>query len=231
MASWDADALSELRAAVFRGDGAAALGVLRNRPLAPVLQFAGDALARALAEGERDAEPLARKCREALESRAAPGDAVLARKLARALGDAPHDGTEIVPVDLGALAYAMEEGDPLTILDLRTGDLLTEDELDEVNELEEPQELGEPEVLDEDHDRVFKAVHRNASPAYDDMHDFAEARPNTPAPMQDVRAYEDALAGTDLEFAWRLFHEERQRGRARQWLAENGLEPGPKPVL
>ncbi|MCP2335081.1 hypothetical protein [Actinomadura rupiterrae] len=226
MASWDADALSELRAAVFRWDGAAGFDVLRNRPAAPVLQFAGDALACAVQAGCADAEPLARKCLDALDAREAPGDAVLARTLRRALENENDPGSDArpVPVDLGALAYAMEEGDAITILDLRTGDLLAEEDLHEAEDLHEPNETQE--AADD-----LKVVYRDPAPAYDDMHDFAEARPDTPAPMQDVRAYEDALAGTELEFAWQLFHEERQRGRARQWLADNGLEPDPRAFL
>ncbi|MEV5574903.1 hypothetical protein AB0L06_33115 [Spirillospora sp. NPDC052269] len=222
MASWDADALVELRAAAFRRDGAAAVGMLKNRPLEPVLQFAGDLLSAALHEGSAEAESLARACLDALQARDAPGDALLAATLDTALqvnaepqSDArPLDGAQGVPVDLGALAYALADGDPVTILDLRTGDLLAEDELDGTHDT-----------------RDLVALYRDISSAQDDMHAFAESAPNTPAPMQSVRAYTDALTGTHLEFAWELFHEERQRGRARQWLADNGLRAVHRPFL
>ncbi|RFU39845.1 hypothetical protein DZF91_20230 [Actinomadura logoneensis] len=240
MASWDADALVELRAAAFRRDGAAGFAVLRNRPLAPVLQFAGDLLADALnqadAGGGRDAsgglrrddvEALARKCLEALEGRDAAGDDLLADTLRDALGAPPRAHPplrEPVPVDLGALAYALAEGGPVTFLDLRTGDLLDEDELHDLHEHAE-----------QDHGRRLQAVYAEAAEAAasadDDMHDFADIEPNTPAPMRDVHAYKEVLAGTRLEFAWSLFREERQRGRARRWLADHGLEPAPRRFL
>lgn len=234
VASWDADALVELRAAAFRRDGAAGFAVLRNRPLAPVLQFAGDLLADALHEGEADAEPLVRTCLDALDGRDAPGDALLAETLRQALHNPPEgthdavrpvpadavqpvpdDGVPSVPVDLGALAYALAEGDAVTILDLHTGDLLAEDELSE---------QATP------HERLV-ALYRDSASAHNDMHDFAETEPNTPAPMRDAHAYTEALEGTRLELAWSLFREERQRGRARQWLADNGLRLAPRPFL
>ncbi|RMI40054.1 hypothetical protein EBO15_27850 [Actinomadura harenae] len=226
MASWDADALVGLRAADFRGDGAAAFGVLRNRPLGPVLQLAGDLLADAVREGRAEAAPLARACLDALKARDAAGDALLAATLQEALNGHPHgdghrhgdghpqDDARPVPVDLGALAYALADGDPITILDLHTGDLLAEDEATAMD--------GTGHLV---------ALYRDTASAHHDMHAFADSEPNTPAPMQTVRAYTDALAGTKLESAWDLFREERQRGRARQWLADHGLRPVPRRFL
>ncbi|WP_026415806.1 hypothetical protein [Actinomadura oligospora] len=227
MAIWDADALAELRAAAFRGDGAAAFGMLRNRPVEPVLQFAGDLLTAALREGRTEAEPLARRCLDALDARDAPGDALLAATLRQALdarsADAsqPDGDAQPVPVDLGALAYALADGDPITILDLRTGDLLAEDDL-------EPEPDATHSTPDP-HDLI--ALYRDMASAHDDMLAFAETSANTPAPMQTVHTYTDALAGTHLEFAWELFREERQRGRARQWLADHNLRAVHRPFL
>ncbi|MEV4256882.1 hypothetical protein AB0J52_27280 [Spirillospora sp. NPDC049652] len=250
MASWDADALVELRAAAFRRDGAAGFAVLRNRPLAPVLQFAGDLLADALREARthpgqnplgaqrEDVEALARKCVEALEGRDAVGDALLAETLREALDDPsggparhPRDAVQAVPVDLGALAYALAEGDAVTILDLCTGDLLAEDELDDLHSDDIHSDDIHSDDIHSDGDRRLKALYRDTASAHDDMHVFAESEPDTPAPMRDVHAYTEALAGTRLEFAWSLFREERQRGRARQWLADNGLEAAPRRLL
>ncbi|MFA1548477.1 hypothetical protein [Actinomadura chokoriensis] len=124
MTEWDEGALARLRAAAHTGDGDA--GVLRGRPLKPVLQYAGDVLLTALANGEAIAE-LARDCMNDLLERGLPGDAELAAELAAALGACPAEPLEPLPVDLGAVAAAMDEGDH--ILDLERGDVLTGDEL------------------------------------------------------------------------------------------------------
>ncbi|GAA2144392.1 hypothetical protein [Actinomadura napierensis] len=129
MTGWDEDALAGLRAAVARGDARAGLAALAGRPLGPVLQYAGDVLAAAVAEGLAGAEAAARKCLAELEERGLPGDAELAAELAAALDGRPS-GLDALPVDLGAVAQALEAGpaDGLWLLDLERGDVLPPDE-------------------------------------------------------------------------------------------------------
>ncbi|NKZ06954.1 hypothetical protein [Actinomadura latina] len=124
MTEWDEEALARLRAAAHTGDGDA--GVLRGRPLEPVLQYAGDVLVAALAKGRTDAE-LARECLNELHERDLPGDAELAAELAAALGTRPAEPLVPLPVDLGAVAAAMDDGDQ--VLDLARGDVLPADDL------------------------------------------------------------------------------------------------------
>lgn len=121
---WDEDALASLRAAVHRGDGAGGFGVLRERPLEPVLQYAGDVLVAALGERVAGAEALARECVEQLDRRDLPGDAELADEVRAALGDRARLAG--LPVDLGAVAAAMDGG--LHVLDVERGDVLPVDE-------------------------------------------------------------------------------------------------------
>ncbi|TYB48091.1 hypothetical protein [Actinomadura chibensis] len=131
MTEWDGESLARLRAAAHRGDGRDGLGALRGRPLAPVLQYAGDVLAFALAEHEPepDAEPLARACLDALEGRGLPGDPELAADLAAALGRRPAPPLVPLPADLGAVAAALDDGGSL--LDLERGDVVPADEADD----------------------------------------------------------------------------------------------------
>lgn len=133
MTEWDEEALARLRAAAHTGDGDA--GVLRGRPLRPVLQYAGDVLIAALAEGGADAR-LARECLAELRERDSPGDAELAAELAAALGERPAGPLAPLPVDLGAVAAAMDGGDQ--VLDLARGDVLHSDDLPPAGEAGEP---------------------------------------------------------------------------------------------
>ena len=124
---WGGEALARLRAAAHTGSGDA--GVLRGRPLKPVLQYAGDVLLAALAKGEADPE-LARECRDDLLERGLPGDAELAAELAAALGARPAEPLEPLPVDLGAVAAAMDDGGH--VVDLERGDVLPACEAEDV---------------------------------------------------------------------------------------------------
>ncbi|QKW38884.1 hypothetical protein HUT06_36690 [Actinomadura sp. NAK00032] len=119
---WDAEALARLRAAAHRGDGDT--GVLRGRPLEPVLQYAGDVLLAALARNGADEAP-ARACVDGLKARGLPGDAELAAALTAAL-DGSGDPLDPLPVDLGAVAAALDDGGH--VLDLERGDVLPGDE-------------------------------------------------------------------------------------------------------
>lgn len=122
---WGEEALARLRAAAHRGVGDAE--VLRGRPLVSVLQYAGDVLVAALAQG-RDVRSLALACLDALEERGLPGDVELADELADALGVRAPTGLAPLPVDLGAVAAAMQDG--FQVLDPERGDVLPADEAD-----------------------------------------------------------------------------------------------------
>ncbi|HEU5024814.1 MAG TPA: hypothetical protein VFV01_07810 [Spirillospora sp.] len=171
MTGWDEDALAGLRAAVARGDARGGLALLAARPLGPVLQYAGDVLAAAVAESLDGAEAAARACLDELDARGLPGDAELATELAAALDGRPS-GLATLPVDLGAVAEALEAGpaDGLWLLDLDRGDVLAPDE----------------------------------PPGGEGRH--------LPIPP-------GAPAGAP---------EDERRGRARRWLAEQGLRPAPR---
>ncbi len=117
--------MARLRAAAHRGLWEADL--LRGRSLSPVLQYAGDVLVAALAQG-RDVRSLALGCLDELTKRDLPGDAELADELAAALGLRAPTGLAPLPVDLGAVAAAMDDG--FQVLDPERGDVLPADEAD-----------------------------------------------------------------------------------------------------
>ncbi|NDU72295.1 hypothetical protein GWI34_06605 [Actinomadura sp. DSM 109109] len=125
MTGWGEEALARLRAAAHRGFGDAEL--LRGRPLAPVLQYAGDVLVAALEQG-RDVRSLALACLDELNARGLPGDAELAGELAAALGVGEPTGLDPLPADLGAVAAAMRDG--FQVLDPGRGDVLPAGEAD-----------------------------------------------------------------------------------------------------
>ncbi|TDD81381.1 hypothetical protein [Actinomadura rubrisoli] len=200
MTAWDEDALACLRAAAQRGDGAGGLAALAGRPLGPVLQYAGDVLVAALAEGLDAARPRARECVEALDGRGLPGDAELAAELTAAL-EGPGTGLPPVPADLGAVAAALEDADP-HVLDLARGDVLALDELTG-DEPAGDEPAGEPSL---DH----------ADAAYDP----GRWLPIPPGAVPD----EDEGTPGDAQEA----REDARRGRARKWLADHGYRPAPR---
>ncbi|MFI0367381.1 hypothetical protein ACH35V_05850 [Actinomadura sp. 1N219] len=133
MIEWDVEALARLRSAVHRGDWAAGLELLQGRPLEPVLQYAGDVALMVVARGQAQGACLANDCRALLADRGWPGDAELAAELAEHRGHGSGMTLFPLPVDLGAVAAAMDDG--LHVLDLERGDVLAIDELPDAETL------------------------------------------------------------------------------------------------
>ncbi len=224
---WGEDALAELRAAAFRGDGGAGVEVLRARPLGPVLQYAGDVLAAAVRQRADDAERLARKCLEELDGRGRPGDAELAAELAAVLGS-PRERAALTPapVDLAALGAALE-GDPgeAWVVDLRRGDVLPALDL-----VDEP--AFDPEGSEYDPGRWLGFWPGGPHPR--DAADFASAVEDEDLRARLLAAHARDRFAEEVEPVlgrWRFFLEERRRGRARHWLAGQGYRPVPRPFL
>jgi hypothetical protein len=225
---WDRAALERLRSAVYRHDGAAGVAVLRSRPLVPVLQYAGDVLVDALAQGVPDAPERARRCLDELTGRGLPGDAELARELSAALGLPREDSAPVpVPVDLGALGTELDgepDGDGY-VVDLKTGDVLPVGSLN-------GEESGTPDPAFDasgdgyEPDRWLEFWPHDAH-VRQDMADFAamtadeELRAALTA-RNPVWRFMAAVRRSPEDFRWLLFQEERQRGRARAWLAGHG---------
>ncbi len=116
----------DLRGAVFRGDGAAVVTLLRHGLIPDdALQLIGDGLQTALVQHVDGAREMAADCGRALRERGWSGDDELADQLAAALGTGAIPMLRPLPVDLEELA-GVREGDPIYgggRIDLLTGEV------------------------------------------------------------------------------------------------------------
>ncbi len=228
--TWSEESLRRLRAARHAGDGAALVALLSGLPFAEVLQQVGDAVGDAVTARVPGAADLAERCIAALGERDWEGDAELARQLAAALGRGPVPPLRPLPVDLEELSGLLE-GDPVLgggRIDLTTGDCW-------------PQLVDSDEQTedDEDPDRWLPAWCEGSRDGYRDMElfiatigdaDFADRLGIAIAGRGAFRRFKDVLARREDELRrFHLFAEERQRGRARVWLAGNGYRPVARP--
>lgn len=231
---WDEDGLRAVRGALHAQDGVSLLAALRHGPVREVLQLAGDGVAKAAARELPGAAEMAALFLGALQERGFRGDEELADRLRTATGRAAIPLLRPLAVDLEMLAMLLES-DPAEsggLLDLSTGECWPTftDEL-------ETEEADGPE-------RRLAVPARGSRAAYRDMELFVEEVGD--AALADrlrsalggrgaFRRFKDVLARD--ERAWRRYHrfdDERKRGRARAWLAEEGycplitcfLEPG-----
>jgi hypothetical protein len=221
---------SALRAAVYRRDGPAVVHLLRGvGAYDDSLQLAGDGLMAALMERVDGAPELARDLVVALRQRGWDGDDELADQLDALLGSGPAPMLRPLPVDLEELAGILE-GDPLTAggrIDLRTGEVWPQ------AAIEYALETGEEDEDAADDPERWLLVHSEGSPeGYQDMElfiasveqpDRAERLAIAITGRGAFRRFKDELARSPGELErWHALAEERQRGRARSWLAAAG---------
>ncbi|GGL06087.1 UPF0158 family protein [Streptomyces flaveus] len=226
---WGEDALMAVRGSLYAQDGAALLAALRRGPEREVLQLAGDGVAGAAARGVPGAAETAASFLGALQERGFRGDEELADRLRSATGEAAIPLLRPLAVDLEMLAMLLE-GDPAESggrLDLSTGECWPAftDEL----------ELGPEAEEADDPERWLHVPSRGSQAGYRDMELFIDGLGD--AALADrlriaisgrgaFRRFKDVLARD--ERSWRRYHrfcDERQRGRARAWLAEEGYCP------
>jgi hypothetical protein len=213
VSGWDREALTELRGAVARRDIAAIDAAVADRDLDAVLQLVGDAL---LVD---PASPLARECAGRLRRRGSDGDA----ELADALEGRPSELRPLA-VDLEELASILE-GDPVQgggRIDLATGDVWHESPYDDP--------VDDEDVDDDDR---WLWVEASSHEGWSDMSEFITTVDDPGLAVRLERAihgrrafrrFRDELAEhPDELMRFHLFADERQRGRARRWLAQHGL--------
>ncbi|MFD4256482.1 UPF0158 family protein [Streptomyces sp. NPDC058534] len=228
---WDEDALRAVRGALHTQDGAALLAALRRGPVREVLQLAGDGVAEAAAapRGLPGAAEMAAAFLDALQERGFRGDEELAHRLRTVTGDAAIPLLRPIPVDVEMLAMLLE-GDPAEYggrLDLSTGECWPAftDEREPGLEAEET----------DDSERWLCVPALGSRAGYRDMELFIDGLGD--AALSDrlrmaiggrgaFRRFKDVLAGDGRSWRWyQRFCDERQRGRARDWLAEEGYCP------
>ena len=226
---------AELRGALARGEGVAVVEFLIGSPWPEdALQLIGDGLQVAIRQEIKEAPGLAAECVAALRARAWEGDGDLADSLEASLGTAPTRLLRPLAVDLEELAMVLE-GDPVSgggRIDLQTGEVWPK------TAIEYAQEMGEEdEDESDDPDRWLWVDCEGSRPGYRDMEWFISAVEDSE--IQDrlsiaisgrgaFRRFKDTLSRwPDLMTRWFAFSEDRQRGRARAWLANKGYVPTP----
>jgi Uncharacterised protein family (UPF0158) len=226
---------SALRAAVYRRDGPAVVHLLRGVGACDdSLQLAGDGVIGALVQRVDGAAELARDLVVALRQRGWDGDDELADQLDSLLGSGPEPMLRALPVDLEELAGILE-GDPLTAggrIDVRTGEVWPRAAIEYVLETGE-----EDEDAADDPERWLPVHGEGSREGYRDMELFI-ASVEHPGRAERLavaingrgafRRFKDELAGSPGELErWHALAEERQRGRARSWLAAAGYRSLP----
>lgn len=225
--AWTDHALKALRAACHTANGPSLLALLRTHDPAGVLQQCGDALTAVISRGVPGARETATVCVSVLRERSWPGDEALAEQLDTAGGGAVSL-LRPLPVDLEELSGLLE-GDPAWgggRIALDTGECLPA-----LADTEESWDEDEPEGTE----RWLEVPCAGSGDAYRDMEDFIATLDD-----QDLarflgiaiqgpgafRRFKDMLATSpaQLQRYW-LFSAERQHGRARAWLADQGYRP------
>jgi Uncharacterised protein family (UPF0158) len=227
MSRWDDDALRTLGGAVYRGDGSVVVELVRGRLTDDVLQLAGDGLLVARAGGVEGVAELAAECAAKLRERWWEGDEELADQLEAALGKAPTPMLRPLALDLEELAGFLEGGPTYGggRIDLKTGDLWPcSGEFDDIDEDD-----------DHDEDRWLYVERLGSNDGYRDMELFIATVDNSDiADRLEIaisgrgafRRFKDVLSRWPEEFKrYYQLSSERQRGRARAWLAAKGYCP------
>lgn len=228
---WTIAKLTHLRSLVYRGDAAGLVAALGQEWPADSLQLIGDGLRAAVADGADGAVDLALTCVEALRERGWDGDRELAETLDAALGNGPTPMLRPLPVDLEELAMILE-GDPVHgggRIDLTTGEVWPQ------SALEYAEEVGEIEEDDDDPDRWLWVHCEGSRSGYRDMVWFSDELDDPRLADRLSRAISGSGAfrrfkavlsdRPDLFTRWHAFSGDRQRGRARSWLAVEGYTP------
>jgi hypothetical protein len=227
---WDDAAWRALLAAVHQRDPEGVLEALRRRDPFEVAHLAGDGVLLALERKVGEAFAYAQVLIRRLSERDAPGDHALLDELRAAMGHTDVTRQQPLPIDLDDLAMLLHSGDPLGgwRIDRDSGQWWPDD----------PEGMtGEPPPAHwEDDDRWLDVGPLGPREGWADMSDFidtiddqmlAEELRATIEGRGAFRRFKDRLHRGDEELGrrWQRFNNDRQRGRARQWLAERGYRP------
>lgn len=219
-----------VRGATYRGDTTGIIQLLEGGGWPDeLLQLVGDALLVGMTSTSQKCRELARGCVARLEARGWDGDAELAEALSARLGDGARPMLRPIPVDLEELASVLE-GDPANgggRIDLKNGEVWPEMAYQD-GYLEDKDDHE-----DEDDDTRWLYVDPVGSrPGYRDMERFIDTLDDDHlAELLTVaiggpgafRRFKQVLASRpEVADRWYAFSDDRTRGRARAWLANQG---------
>jgi hypothetical protein len=224
--------LAELRQAIAEQDADRLLAAVSGRDIDDVLQQVGAGVPILLADGGEQAGAVAVSVINRLTRRAEAGDDVLAEDLLACLRGEPTPG-RAVPVDLEMLSIEMEGDAGMSsggYLDLRTGQVYRDAAAD-------PMIVGEDAAIDveDDPDRWLHVNRTGSRDGWQDMADFTARQRDQQLRTRMQRAIEgngafrrfrDLVHEENLADAWYAFSTDRQLGRARAFLAEQGIHVG-----
>lgn len=193
------------------------------------LQQVGAGIPMALHQRRNKAEAVALSVVNRLTSRGGPGDQVLAEDLLACLRREPLAG-RVVPVDLDMLSTELEGDMSLSTggyVDLQTGEVYDD-------AITDPGMVGEDAAIDvdEDPDRWLRFDRTGSRDGWRDMSDFAERQRDAGLRERLERAihgpgafrrFRDLVHDEDLAEQWYTFSSDRQLGRAREFLAGEGI--------
>jgi hypothetical protein len=227
----DREALTQLRSLIFRGDGAGLLATLSQGPW-PVdsLQLIGDGLLAAVRDRVDGSAGLAHTCINALRERNWDGDPELAAVLDAALGNGPTPMLRPLPVDLEELSMILE-GDPVQgggRIDRVTGEVWPQSALDYAEEIGEEDDDDDPERWLWVHREGSRGGYRDMEWFIEELDDavFGERLAHAISGRGAFRRFKETLFDRpELMTQWYAFSNDRQRGRARRWLAAEGYTP------
>jgi hypothetical protein len=228
---------SALRSARYRADGPAVVALAAEvLQRADALQLLGDALLAALNQRAEGAREAASACAAMLRHRGWDGDDLLADHLEGLISTGPALTLTPLTMDLEELANILE-GDPVYgggRIDRLTGDIWPQPAIDYAVEMGD-----EDESESESSERWLRVECLGSVESYRDMEFFIGAvgdarKANRLTAAIDgrgaFRRFRDVLDDWPEELdRWYAISEERQRGRARVWLAERGYCVGPEP--
>ncbi|MEU2006531.1 hypothetical protein ACH47B_35725 [Rhodococcus sp. NPDC019627] len=224
--------VSELRAAIAAADAARFLTAVRGHEIDDALQQVAAGIPMALTQRRKQTEPVAVSVINRLTWRAGPGDGVLAEDLLACLRREPLAG-RVVPVDLEMLGTELE-GDPGMsaggYLDLHTGQVYDASSTD-------PMMVGEDAAVDveAEPDRWLRFDRTGSRDGWRDMAAFTARQHDATLRARLERAIEgkgafgrfrDLVSQESLADQWYAFATDRQLGRAREFLADQGIRVG-----
>jgi hypothetical protein len=224
--------LTEVRQAIAAGEAARFLVAVGGRDVDDALQQVGEGIPMSLNQQRKKAEPVALSIYNRLTLRAWTGDEVLAEDLLACLRGEPLVG-RILPVDLDMLSAELEGDVSMSTggyIDLRTGDVYDESAADAMM-------VGEDVAIDveDEPDRWLWFDRTGSRDGWRDMETFAERQRDEALRGRLLgeiggkgafRRFRDTVHDEGLAEQWNAFSTDRQLGRARAFLADQGIRVG-----